>query len=332
MTAVDVPTIPRTMRALRFAGGDAVELVERDVPRPTEDQALIRIEASAVCGSERKSLAAGSDVNSGHEAAGIVVAAPPGSPVPVGARVGVAAVVGCGTCAACRAGGEVRCTDLRGVQVGLHAEYAAVALSTLRVMPDGTDPADAVLVAGDTLGVPVRGVRRAPAPEGARVLVIGLGPVGLATVAVRSFLGNEVVAIEPSPERRALAERLGAAATVAPGEALPDGPEPAVVVEASGRPESVALALKTVVRGGTVLQSGECLSAEISPSLLLFREIAYVGGWYYASEDWPEMLRLFRAGLDLRRLVTHDVPADRAPDAYAHFLSSASGKVVLRWA
>ena len=83
--------------------------------------------------------------------------------------------------------------------------------SSLLELPDGIDPADAVLLAGDTLGVPVRALRRVPAEPGTRVLVLGLGPVGLAHVLVRANAGCEVVAVEPSAARRKLGLELGAA-------------------------------------------------------------------------------------------------------------------------
>ena len=256
--------------------------------------------------------------------------APPGAGATPGQRVGISAIAGCGRCAACAAGIEVRC-DAPGVQLCLHAERAAVALSSLRVLPPGTTAARGVLLSGDALGVPVRGLRRAPDPPGGRVLVLGLGPVGLAHVLVRSFTGCEVLAVEPSAPRRALAESLGAAATFAPEEEVP-GPPPGLVIEASGRPESVARACALVAKGGTVLQSGECGDPALAPSDLIRREVTYVGSWFYASEDYPEMLALVERGLAVDDLVTHVVPAARAPEAFAHLLSPASGKILLDWA
>jgi threonine dehydrogenase-like Zn-dependent dehydrogenase len=319
------------MRALRFAGGDVVELVDVAEPRPGEGQALVRIHASAVCGSERGALAAGHPTNTGHEAAGSVVSAPGFEP---GERVGISAVVGCGVCPSCQAGVEVRCPS-PVVQTGFHADYAVVDPRSLRRLPADIDTTTGVLLSGDGLGVPARGLRMAPTSPGDRVLVIGLGPVGLASVLVRAAAGCEVVAVEPSPFRRALGSSLGAAKALDPTDDLSHdlgGFAPDLVIEASGRAESVRLALSSVKRGGTVLQAAEGKAAEISPSTLVLRELTYVGSWYYAAEDWPVMTALVADGLPVRSLVTHELPPEEAPAAYRAFLSTESGKVVLRWA
>jgi threonine dehydrogenase-like Zn-dependent dehydrogenase len=315
------------MRALHFAGGDVVELVDVAAPRPGPGQALVRIHASAVCGSERGALAAGHPTNTGHEAAGSVVSAPG---VDEGDLVGISAVVGCGSCPSCDAGVEVRC-PAPVVQSGFHAEYAVVDPRSLRPLPAGMDTTTGVLLSGDALGVPARGLRAAPTKPGDRVLVIGLGPVGLASVLVRAAAGCEVVAVEPSAFRRSLGSSLGAAKVLDSTDDLGDF-APDLVIEASGRAESVHLALSTVRRGGTVLQAAEGKAAEISPSTLVLREVTYVGSWYYAAEDWPVMAGLVADGLPVRSLVTHELPPEEAPAAYRAFLSTESGKVVLRWA
>jgi 2-desacetyl-2-hydroxyethyl bacteriochlorophyllide A dehydrogenase len=315
---------------LRFDGAGTVVLDRVPAPAPGPGDAVVRVEVSAICGSERGALAAGVAVNPGHEAAGVVIHAPARSGFGPGDRVGISAVRGCGACGACRAGVEVRCAAGPGVQFGMHADEVAVDVSTLRRLPDGIDTRTGVLLTGDTIGVPVRGLRRAPTQAGDRVLVVGLGPVGLGHVLVRAFLGCDVVAVEPSPFRRELALGLGASAAVAPGQAV--GCPPVLVIECSGRPEAINVALRTVATGGTVLQSGECERVEISPSDLVRREVSYVASWYYATEDYPTILDLSRRNLAPERLITHEFPAAAAPEAYARFLSGESGKVLLRWA
>ena len=332
MFLADAPVrLPYKMRMLRLPGAGRVEMTEVDDPDVGAKQALVRIEATAICGSERGPLERGMPTgNAGHEAAGIVVDAPPESGFAPGQRVGICAVRGCGTCRECQNGRQTRCLDGPSVQVGMHAQLVAAMPSMLRAVPDGTDPVIAVLMSGDTLGVPARGLRRVPAEPGAHVAVVGLGPVGLASVLVRSTAGATVVGIEPSPQRRALALAAGAVACVAPGDGLPFSPE--LVIEASGRPDGIRYALDIVAAGGTVLQAGECPSVEVSPSdVFVRREVTYTGSWYYADEDWPAMVDLVTGGLDLRSLVTHEMAAGSAADAFAAFVSATSGKVVLRW-
>jgi threonine dehydrogenase-like Zn-dependent dehydrogenase len=256
---------------------------------------------------------------------------PAGSDFSVGEPVGVSAVTGCGECDACRAGRQLFCRNGWRIHVGMHAEYVAVPISALRRLPDGTPSRDAVLITGDALGVPVRGFRRVPSRHGDRVLVIGLGPVGLAHTMVRAHAGAEVVAIEPSEFRRELAVSLGATTVLEPGGDV--GPRPRVVIESTGLPACIQLALDLVADEGTVLQSGECEAmVEVSPSnTFIRREITYTGSWYYADEDYPEMLRLYEDGLPVSRLVTDVFPADDVASAYEKFVSRNSGKVLIDW-
>ena len=316
------------MRALSFNAADDVTLVEAQIPEPGEGEALVRVEASAICGSE---LHAGPGENPGHEAAGRVEQAPPDSGFATGERVGVSAVTGCGRCEQCRAGVQLYCTVDRRVHTGMHADYVAVPVSALRRVPEGTPARDAVLLSGDALGVPVRAQRRVPSAAGDRVVVIGAGPVGLGHVLVRAHVGAEVIVIEPTAYRRELARTLGAAAALEPGEDA--RPAPALVIECTGIPACIQQALALVRPSGTVLQSGICRCVEVSPTeTFVLREVMYTGTWYYADEDYPEIVRLYEAGLPAGRMITHDVPADEISEAYRHaFVSKDSGKVVLDW-
>jgi len=320
---------PSLMRALRLRGEGRVELVEAPVPVAGAGEALVRVECSALCGSERGAVAAGMAGNAGHEACGVVVSAPQGADVAVGERVGVSAIRGCGDCGPCRAGVETRCAEGPSVQVGMHADYVVAGLRTLRRLPAGTDAVTGALLSGDALGVPARALRRAPTAPGDRVVVIGLGPVGLAHVAVRALQGCEVIGVEPSAARRATAVALGAVAAVAP-DATP--PPARLVIEATGTPQCIDRAFDLAEPGGTVLQSGECGTAAIRPSAsVVHREVTYTGAWYYATEDWPAMLDLQRCGLDIRRLVGDEFPAAQAQAAFDRFLGGDSAKVVLHW-
>jgi len=325
------------VRALRCEGGGRVEIVEVPDPQPKQDQALIRIEASAICGSERQAFADGSDalpdgaLNGGHEACGIVIE-PGSSSFSRGDRVGLSAVEGCGTCDRCLAGQEVHCR--RGwnytARSGWHAELATLPASSLFELPVGMSPANGAMLTGDTIGVAARAYRRDPSGPGDEVVVLGLGPVGLGHVLVRAFTGASVTAIEPSEYRRKLALELGATAAVRPEQPLETRPR--VVVECTGRPECIARALEVVDDCGTVHQSGLCHDlVQISPIAFYRREIVYTGDMYFAREDYETMLELMRRGMPLARVCTHEVAADDAQRAITDFLETRSGKVILRW-
>lgn len=318
------------MRSLLCEGGGRVTLVEAPDPEPQSGDVLVRIEASAVCGSERNALDHGFAGNCGHEACGTVVD-PGGSTFRAGDRVGIAAVFGCGECQRCLDGQELHCHRGPKVNMGWHAEFAAVPARTLRELPSGLDAGVGVMLTGDGLGVPARGLRRAPSNPDDRVLVIGLGPVGLGHVLVRAFIGAEVIAIEPSAYRRELALQLGATRVLHPDEDL--DARPSLVIESTGRSECIRQALELVDNGGVVLQSGECHTdvAINTFETMIHREVTYTGSWYYATEDYQDMCLLLDRGIRLERLSTHDVAAADSQLAITDFLEGSSGKVILRW-
>ncbi|MEU3270884.1 zinc-binding dehydrogenase [Saccharomonospora sp. NPDC006951] len=300
------------------------------VPRLRPGQALVRVGASAVCGSERSALRQGFAGNAGHEAGGTIVE-PGASHFRPGDLVGLSAVVGCDVCDRCREGRELHCRSGPTIATGWHCEYLAVAPSALRTLPVGVDAAMAAMLTGDPLGVPVRALRRAPTGKGDRVVVIGLGPVGLAHVVVRAFEGADVVGVEPARFRRNLGLELGASQVF---HAVDDiGFKADVVIECTGIPECIRQAFAIVEDGGVVLQSGECVAEiPLSPTeIFVRREVTYTGSWYYASEDYGAMVDLMGKGLPLERLCTHDVGASQAQEAITEFLNGRTGKVVLRW-
>ena len=318
------------MRRLRYAGAGAV--VIEDVPTPSigADQALVRIRASALCGSERSALIDGHPGNPGHEAAGVIEALTSADHrFRVGQLVGLAAVTGCGRCERCTAGLETQCRRGPRVGGGWHAEYAVVPVGALRLVDHG-DATDATLQSGDALGVPARVARRFPPEPGAEVAVIGLGPVGLGHVAVQAYAGARVIGIEPSAARRRQALRLGAAEVYEPDQFRR---HPRTVIECTGSPSAIADAFAMVDSGGTVIQSGECQRPiSLVPSdVVIHREITYTGSWFYASEDYPYMTDLVAKGLPLRDLCTHEVRPEDAQLAFGDFLHGLTGKVVVRW-
>lgn len=318
------------MKQLRCFGDGHVGLEDAPMPVRGAGEVLIRVEASALCGSERRALLQGAPGNTGHEAAGVVVAADVDSPFSVGTRVGASAVHGCGTCHRCIAGTETLCVHGPSTRNGWHAEFIVVPERAVRLVPQEMDPGTAAMLTGDALGVPARALRRAPSPSGGDIIVVGLGPVGLGHVLTRTFTGARVVGLGRSPYRQQLARSLGASEVHDIGQYDAVAP---LVIECTGNPEVAQAALGLVADGGVYFQSGECKEpVELSLArLLIHREIELKGSWYYASEDYPLMRELVDDGLPLRDLATHEVNASMAQEAVTDFLAGDTGKVLLRW-
>jgi len=253
------------MKALTWQANRRVETVEVPDPMildPTD--AIVRITSTAICGSDLHLLGVlGPFLDKGdvlgHEPMGVVVET--GSAVAtlsVGDRVVVPFVIACGECYQCRRGFSSQCettrttgqdtgaslygyTQLYGSVPGGQAEYLRVRLADRNAMRITTDlPDERYLFLSDILPTAWQGVQYANVPEGGSLAVLGLGPVGQLVARVGKHLGYDVVAVDPVPERRAMAERHGIA-TLDLGDGmreaildLTDGRGPHGVVDAVG--------------------------------------------------------------------------------------------------
>ena len=215
------------MRAVTFQAPGEVRVEEVPDPELQHPQdALVRVEASGICGSDlhiyhgRVPVEPGFTI--GHEFVGTVLDVGPGvDRVAVGDRVLGCFHTACATCTPCLRGDYHRCAgtaarsatatklgDLQGAQ----AEQLLVprANLSLRRVPEGMS-ADVALFAGDVMGTGYHAVAHAGIRSGDTVAVLGLGPVGLCAVqAARASGAAQVFAIDTVAPRLALAESFGA--------------------------------------------------------------------------------------------------------------------------
>src|SRR5256885_5436234 len=224
------------MRAVTFQEPGRVAIEERPDPEPlAPDDAVVRVDASGVCGSDlhiyhgRVQIEPGFTL--GHEYVGTVVAAGDGvTGVSEGDRVLGTFHTACGMCFFCRRGLYQQGDEARvfghgatlGSLQGTQAELALVprANLTLRRVPEGLSDG-AALFAGDVMGTGYHAVIEAGLRPGDTCAVIGLGPVGLcAVMAARAAGAAHVVAGGTGDDPRPTARPPGAT----PGDAPPGTP------------------------------------------------------------------------------------------------------------
>jgi predicted dehydrogenase/threonine dehydrogenase-like Zn-dependent dehydrogenase len=234
-----------------------------------------------------------------------------------------------------------------------HAEIVSVPANLVAPVPEGVALEHAAFA---TLGaIAMQGVRRTEPTLGERVVVVGLGLLGLLTVQILRASGVRVVGVEPLERRRELAERLGAERAVEPGEAaaLVDawteglGADAVVIAASSPSDAIVNDAVGMLRRKGRVVPVGEIgLALERAP---LYRREAdllistsYGPGRYDPTYEeqgidypveyvrWTEnrnmeaFLHLIAAGdVDVEPLVDMTLPVDRVDDAYAAIAGDA---------
>jgi threonine dehydrogenase-like Zn-dependent dehydrogenase len=330
------------------AGPDVVEVA--DVPEPgikEPGDAIVAVAATAICGADLLPVAGwvpGFEWGTvlGHEFAGTVADAGPEVPLRSGTRVVCSSTYSCGDCRACRAGASPQCGSMAlfgfsGVYPKLdggQAERVRVpnARRLLRPLPPELDDESAVFVA-DILPTAMRAVQRADPV----LAVTGAGPVGLLTLLVAGLRTEHVVVVDPDEARRAAAAGLGAAA-VAPEDALEaigsltGGRGADAVVEASGSEAALRLALDLVASRGTVSVVGAHFNpaAPIDLGRMFANETTLRFSIGAPTDDREEAANLILGGyVDPRRIISHRLMLERAPEAYGVFRSHGATKVVL---
>jgi len=343
------------VRAVTFQEPGRVEIEERPDPEPlAPDDAVVRIDASGICGSDLHIYHGRVPVDPGftlgHEYVGEVVAAGDAvTGVAVGDRVLGTFHTACGTCFFCRRGDHVKCDEARvfghgatlGSLQGTQAELALVprANLTLRRVPEGLSDG-AALFAGDVMGTGYHAVVEAGLGPGDSCAVIGLGPVGLcAAMVARAAGAAHVIAIDTVEERLEVARGLGAQPVHATEEdpraavrAVTEGRGVDVAVEAVGHPAALDTACRLTRKLGTVSVIGVYAErAEVHMGIVWIKNLNLVGGQANVMGHLDSVLAMLSAGrLDVTPLLSREMPLDEAPDAYAAYDRREALKIVLR--
>jgi 2-desacetyl-2-hydroxyethyl bacteriochlorophyllide A dehydrogenase len=342
------------MRAVTFQAPGEVRVEEKEAPEiGAGDDAVVRVEASGICGSDlhifhgRVPVEPGFTI--GHEFVGTVVAAGDDvERVAVGDRVLGTFHTACATCTSCLRGDYHRCRNQRTFGHGSHlgdlqgaqAELLLVPRSnlTLRRVPEGMS-ADVALFAGDVMGTGYHAVAHAGMQAGDTVAVLGLGPVGLCAVQAALAGGAvKVFAIDSVQERLDMAASFGATALHFEEQdpkkavrAATDGLGVDVVVDAVGDPGPLALAVSLARDAGTVSGIGAYAGkGEVPLGLAWLKGLQLRLGLANVIAHVDRVLALLEAGkLDPSPLVTHHMSLDQADEAYRIYDNREALKIVL---
>jgi len=342
------------MRAVTFVEPGRVEVAERPEPEVREpDDAVVRVEASGICGSDLHIYHGRVQIESGftlgHEYVGTVVAAGSACDVQVGDRVLGAFHTACGRCFFCRRGVFQKCDEARvfgngaalGSLQGTQAEMALVprANLTLRRVPDGLSDG-AALFAGDVMGTGYHAVVAAGLHAGDTVAVVGLGPVGLcAVMAARAGGAAHVIAIDTVEDRLAIARSIGAEAVHATEEdprgavkAATGGLGVDIAVDAVGNPNALETCCRLARKAGTVSVIGVYAErVQVHMGIVWLKGLTLVSGHANVMGHLDRVLTLLASGaLDVDPLVSREMKLDDAGEAYAAYDRREALKIVLR--
>ncbi|MFA5698668.1 MAG: zinc-binding dehydrogenase [Sphaerochaeta sp.] len=340
------------MKAAYLPGNSTVEFKEVPIPKAGHGQVVVKTKASTICGSDiraiyREHLGKGPEgyqnVIAGHEPCGIIVEEGKGlRRFKKGDRVIVYHISGCGLCYDCRQGYMISCTsDLRAAygwqRDGGMAPYILCDEKDLVLLPDELTYADGAQVACG-FGTVYEAIEKVGVSGNDAVLVVGLGPVGMATLMLAKAMGaTKLIGIETNVERIELCKKLGIldhAFTPSPTvvdeiKALTGGHGVERAFDCSANDQGRATAVRATRKWGKIAFVGEGGSVTFNPSAdMLHDQKTIYGSWVtsiWKMEDLVE--HLVRWNIHPEDLITHRFSLDDADKAYELMASGKCGKV-----
>lgn len=343
-----------TMRALVLKEIGVTEVVEKPIPEPGPEEAVVRTTAALICTSDvhtvKGALPVPSNRTLGHEAVGVIHSL--GSAVTgfqEGQRVAVNAVTPCYRCAYCQRGYTSQCGGPLGgykytVQMdGNMAEYFIVPAAQANLAPIPDDlPDEKAVYATDMLSTGFLGAEHAYLQFGDTVAIFAQGPVGLSATIAANLLGaGRIFAVESRPDRQKLARHFGADDIIDytagdPVEQileLTDGAGVDAAIEAFGFPQTFESCVKVTKAGGRVSNIGyhgenpAPLQLPLDAfGLGMNDKSIHTGLCPGGSERMARLFRLLQTGrIDPTPMTTHTFPFADVEKGFAMMTSKEDG-------
>lgn len=305
------------------------------VPKPAEDQILVKIRMIGICGSDihvyhGKHPFTKYPVTQGHEVSGEIVEL--GAAVQgfrLGQKVTIEPQVYCGHCYPCTHGKYNLCEELKvmGFQTtGVASTYFAVDASKVTPLPEDMDFREGAMI--EPLAVAVHAVRRAGDVKGMKIAVLGAGPIGNLVMQVARGMGAQVMITDVSDYRLELAKTCGADFTVNTrneefGEAMVRcfGPDKAdVIYDCAGNNTTINQAIRCARKGSTLILVAvfaDMASADLA--VLNDHELDLNTTMMYRHEDYVTAIEMVNRGLiQLRPLMSKTFPFGQFLQAYQY--------------
>ncbi|CAB5110140.1 MAG: zinc-binding dehydrogenase [Actinobacteria bacterium] len=352
MTTLSIQSLPATFAVGSMTKPGGIEIVQVPTPKPNYGEALIRIEATAICTWEQRSYS-GAQENEfpfvgGHESAGIVVSLGPDyrGPLKEGDRVAVGGA-SCGACHWCLTNQNRVCPRHYSGSVSYDCGWGPGGFAEYKIHPsDGLafvgDVSADVASLTEPLSCAVHAARIADVKVSSDVVVIGAGTMGLMNVVALKQRGARVIVSEVDAGRLAMAKLMGAdvcidASTVDPVEAvkeLTEGRGADTVVTAIGHKSANDQGLAMLAQRGTLVLFASAhpeTPIEISPNKWHNNEKRLLGVLSSEKEDFYIAARMIRYGLvDVAPLIQGRYPLSQLAAALDQSITPGSYRIIVQ--
>ncbi len=319
------------MKAIYMEQPWSIEVKEIEKPKPKEQEALLKIYAAGICGSDIGAFRGTNGLVSyprviGHELAGEILSIPADNPkgLAVGDHVIVDPYLFCGQCYPCSIGRTNCCNDLKvlGVHIdGGMSEYFAHPANMLIKVPDDM-PWDIIPMA-EPLTIALHGLHRLQLKAGEHIAINGAGTIGLLAALAAIHYGAEPILIDLVEERLNFAKKLGVKYTInlKTDDLLEkiaeytNGEMAECVMEASGANTAIRATLDIVCHAGRIIFTGWPKNETLLPTDIITRKEIDIRGARTSAGEFEEAVDIiYHNKIPARELLTKVVPVEQAPE------------------
>ncbi|MBY4403329.1 2,3-butanediol dehydrogenase [Rhodococcus fascians] len=344
------------MRGAMYYGPGDIRIESMADVEPSHGQVKIRVAHNGVCGSDLHEYFSAqtfipaephpltgqmAPVVLGHEFSGTVVSVGAGVGIEIGSRVAVRPTLSCGKCPACVAGLVNVCRNLAfhglSAATGGLCEYSVISADAIHVLPDNVSLEMGALV--EPMAVSYHAVARSGIGPGDVVVVSGLGPIGIGLwFALRDRGVEDIIVSDPSEERRAALERLGAVHVLDPraddigdvARELSAGAGAAAVFDAAGVGAAVLSGIAALRAHGKVVVVGiHEQPMTLNPTSLLMSETEIIGSIVYTDDDYRKVIAAMAAGIYTSTGWVEHASLDDLVDVYNELRQGRKLKVLI---
>ncbi len=306
-------------------------IVEEEIPRPRENEVLIKIEANGICGSDVHFFHEGRLGNfvvtrpyvPGHEASGVIVQkGSEAKKFQEGTRVVIEPGIPCGHCPMCKEGRYNLCPEVVFLSAppidGTFCDYICVNENFVFPIPDSLSFEEAALA--EPAAVAIHAVKRAQFRLGATGVIVGAGPIGLLVLeAFKAAGGGRAVCIDIQDGRLEKAKKVGADKVI---NSKKDTDELKnlgdVVFETAGNKQTTAQLFQLAKPGGCAVQvgwpNGNIVDMNIAD--MMDKELDYKSINRYANVFDTAIIWLGDGRINGKEMITHRFPLDRGKEAF----------------
>jgi threonine dehydrogenase-like Zn-dependent dehydrogenase len=316
------------MKALRFVD-DELRLMNIDTPHHS-GEALVRVKVAGICNTDLEIVRGYANFTGtlGHEFVGMVESSPDESQI--GRRVVGEINAGCGSCHLCRSDDPRHC--LNRTVLGIHgrdgafAEYLSLPPRNLLIVPETVSDRQAVFT--EPLAAACEILDQVAIKAADRVAVVGDGKLGQLIARVIATTGCDPVLVGKHASKLEIAAQAGIRTVELSRVAIDPASRFDYVVEASGAPGGLELALDLVrARGTIILKSTFHGAVRLETSRIVVDEISIVGS---RCGRFEEAIALLEAGkIDVEPLIAGEFKLEDGVAAMTEAQRAGSLKVLL---